>query len=247
MAWLDDLVAFAEAQLDDRVREAYWSRGADDAQIQLYHLGYINGVLPENVEFPPEFLKWSANGEKLVDSYVFPLTNAAGEVRGIQLRAVDRNVRGYMDYFLDDGIEPVFFGLGQAVQAMWRSGSIVLVEGAFDVFPIQRIAPYVVATLTAKVTAQFARLIRRFAKRVYLSYDQDTAGRLGTSKFIRAYGKDYDEVVDVEYPQVTTVDGKVAKDPSEIWEAWGDERLGGHLRCLINTPESEIQNAPEFF
>lgn len=245
MTWLDDVVEFAETQLDERVRESYWSRGADDEQIKLYRLGYINGRLPD-VELPEAFLRWSGNGEKLVDSYVFPLTNALNEVRGLQFRAVDRSVRGYTDYFADD-TEPVLFGLGQAVRAIWKSERVVLVEGTFDLFPIQRVAPEVVATLTAKVAPQFARLLRRLARRVFLSYDLDDTGRLGASKFIRSYGKGFDEVVTVEYPQVTTVDGKVAKDPSEIWEAWGDDRLSAYLRCLTITPESEIQNAPEFF
>lgn len=246
MTWLDDIVAYAEAQVDDRVREAYWSRGADDNQIKLYRLGYIDRSLPE-VELPEDFLRWSGHGEKLVDSYVFPLTNALGQIRGLQFRAVERSVRGYMDYFADD-TEAILFGLGQAAQAMWTTGKVCLVEGTFDLFPIQRVSPDVVATLTAKVTLQFVRVVRRLCRRVYLSYDQDNTGRLGTSKFIRAYGKDFDEVVPIEYPQVTTIDGKVAKDPSEIWEAWGDERLSSHLRCLTSsTPESEIQNAPEFF
>lgn len=245
MTWLDDVVNFAADQIDERVRESLWARGVDDDQIKLYRLGYLDRRLPEG-DLPDAFLRWSAHGEKLADTYVFPLTNALGEVKGLQFRAVDRSVRGYMDYFADE-TEPVLFGLGEAVKAMWKSERAILVEGTFDLFPIQRVAPEVIATLTAKVTPQFARLLRRLARRVFISYDLDQAGRLGTSKFIRAYGKDYDEVVDVEYPQVTTVDGKVAKDPNEIWEAWGDERLSAHLRCLSYTPESEIQNASDLF
>jgi DNA primase len=244
MAWLDDVADFAALQVDDRVRELYWSRGADDTQIALYRLGYINKTLPE-ADLPPGFLRWSSNGEKLVDSFVLPLTNALGEIKGFQFRSVDREVRGYMDYFSDE-TEAVLFGLGPAVDAMWGTGRAVLVEGAFDLFPLQRIAPDTVATLTARVAPQFARLLMRLVRQVFLSYDLDSAGRLGMSKFIRTYGKDFDEVTIIEYPQVTTVDGKVAKDPSEIWEAWGDDRLAEHLRCITHI-RTEMSNAPKLF
>lgn len=245
MTWLDDIADFAASKIDDRVREAYWGRGADDNQIALYRLGYIDRSLPE-ADLPPDFLRWSGHGEKLANSYVLPLTNALGEVRGFQFRSVDESVRGYMDYFADD-TEAILFGLGPAIKAMWRSGRAVLVEGAFDLFPIQRVVPEVIATITAKVAPSFARVLRRHAKKVYISYDRDKMGKMGSSNFRRTYGKDYEEVVDVEYPDVTTLEGKVAKDPNEIWSAWGDERLADHLRCTFKDEGMEIQNAPELF
>lgn len=245
MTWLDDMVEFASSKIDDEIRESYWGRGADDNQISLYHLGYIDQTLPDT-NLPPEFLKWSGSGSKLVRSYLLPLTNPIGEVKGFQFRSVDESVRGYMDYFTEDR-EAVLFGLGPATKAMWETERVVLVEGAFDLFPLQRIVPEVVATLTAKVAPSFARVLRRYARKVYLSYDQDVAGKRGSSKFIRSYGQDYDEVVEVEYPTVTTLGGKVAKDPNEIWMAWGDERLADHLRCTLGSQGTEIQNAPEFF
>lgn len=245
MTWLDDFVEYAQSNVDDRVREAYWSRGADDGQIQLYRLGYIDGALPD-VGLPEDFVRWSFNGEKLVDSYVLPLTNALNEVRGVQFRSVERSKSGYTDYFLDE-TEPTLFGLGPAVQAMWKSEQAVLVEGGFDVFPVQRVfLPETVATLTAKVNAPFVRLLRRLVKRVYVSYDRDNTGRRGTSSFIRWYGKEFD-VIDVEYPEIKTVEGKVAKDPSEIWEAWGDEQLGEHLRCIAEGTRTEKSNAPDLY
>jgi len=244
MTWLDDFVSFAEAQVDDKIREAYWSRGADDRQIVLYRLGYINKHLPE-INMPSDFLRWSNHGSKLVDSFVFPLTNATGQVLGLQFRSVDRSIRGYMDYFADN-TEAVLFGLGQASRYMWEVGQVCLVEGTFDLFPLQRVSPGVVATLTAKVTPQFARLLRRTCRRVFLSYDLDEAGRRGAASFTRIYGKDFDDVLTLDYPQVITVEGKLAKDPSEIWEAWGDDRLRTYLRCLTTyKSESEMHYASE--
>lgn len=247
MSWLDDVVQFSSGQIDDRVREALWARGVDDDQIAKYRLGYLNRHLPE-IDLPKDFLSWSGHGEKLVDSYVLPITNLLGEVKGLQFRAVDRGVGGYMDYFSDE-TEPAFFGLGEAAQAMWDREEVVLVEGGFDLFPIQRVVPATVATLTARVTEQFARLLRRIVKRVYISYDRDKRGQQGTSHFIRYYGKGFEVAKPIEYPEVKMIDGKIAKDPNEIWEAWGDERLDAHLRCILDTNRTITENnhAPDFF
>lgn len=111
--WLEDLVSASHERVDDRVREALWARGASDEQIETFQIGYIDQELPP-AEYPANFLAWSGEGKKLADCYVFPLTNPLGEVRGLQLRSVERDRRDYMDFFVDRS-EPVFFGLGQAV------------------------------------------------------------------------------------------------------------------------------------
>lgn len=238
MTWADDFVAWAHNAVDtslgeDTVRERFWARGADDAQIDLFKMGYLGKELPPNL--PEHFVKWAFGGDRVRNSFVFPLTNTLNEVKGLQFRSVDRSKSGYMDYFLDE-FEPVFFGLGQAAPQILRTQRVILVEGTFDLFPVQRAAKEVVATLTAKVSPAFARLLKRLADRVYFSYDRDAAGIRGTKSFMATHSSAFEEVADIEYPIIKMVDGKVAKDPSEMWEAWGDERFQDFLRCTLPTP-----------
>lgn len=226
--WLGELVARSHLQVDDRVREALWARGASDEQIDAFQIGYLNQTLPElSQPYPEHFLKWSRGGQKLVDGYVFPLTNLLGEVRGIQMRSVERGRQDYMDYFLDEG-EPVYFGLGQAAPAIWEHEEILLVEGVFDFFPVQRVKPFTVSTLTAKVPEPFARSLKRLVRNVHLFYDDDRTGISGASNFEKEHGTAF-SIRRVSYPRGVTLFGKRVKDPGDLWEAWGDDRLRDHL------------------
>ncbi len=234
MYWLDDLVTHASTQLDDRVLDELYTRGVTDDQIKMYQIGYVNKVLPP-ADYPIEFLKWCWEGARLKDMYVFPLTSPLGDVRGVQFRHVSRDEKGYLDYSEDRG-EAVLLGLGQAMPHIWRTGEILLVEGGFDLYPIQRFVPQTVATITAKVSGAFLRVLRRLVKTIWLAYDKDPPGRKAAARFMKEHGDEF-HIVDVDYPCPIMPNGKHSKDPSELWEMWGDTRLGPYLQgVLANQP-----------
>lgn len=234
MSWLEDLVQAGQNQLTEEVREALWTRGVDDGQIDLYQIGYLpEGPVVE--EGSPLFTWANRHRERLRNSLVLPLTNSLGQVKGVQFRSADRAVKGYLDYFAEE-FEPVLFGLGQAMPKAWETSSMHLVEGAFDLFPIQRQCPNVVSCMTAKLNAATARLLRRFVKTLYPSFDLDAAGRRGLLALQTEYGELF-TIKPPPYPKVVKVDGQVVKDPGDLWEAWGDERIREFLRCNV---EQEI-------
>ncbi len=240
MTWLDDLVTFAASGLGDRERSALLCRGVSEAQIELYRWGYLNRELPP-LTGADHFVKWAKGGAKLDDVFVMPLTNALGDIRGVQFRHVERDRTGYMDYFVDQS-EPVFFGLSQAMPAAWQSESLFLVEGNFDLCAVQRTFPEAVATLTARVTEPLIRFMRRFVRHVWLGYDMDATGRRAGAKFARECAKDFDIKV-VSYPVIPMTNGKNTKDPSDLWEMWGEERLSAFLRALKSDNGTEIIHA----
>lgn len=230
MEWLEGLTRFAQDQIGDREREALWARGVTDDQILLFRLGVINKKLPD-LPFPGEFLEWCWHGRRLDDVFLLPLTNALGQVKGLQFRHVDRARSGYSDYtpYTD---EPVLFGLAQAMEHAWNTESIWIVEGGFDLFPIQRVFPEVVATLTARVSVEFAKLLRRLVGEVWVAYDMDKTGRAATQRVVGTLGREI-TVHQVALPQPLHPKGdRKVKDPAELWEAWGDARLGVFLRRL---------------
>jgi DNA primase len=192
----------------------------------LFKIGYLDRLLPEGV--PSDFLKWSQDGLKLSDVFVLPLTNILGEIKGFQFRSVDRKRSGYMDYFLDRR-EAILFGLGQAAPHIWKSRSVFLVEGGFDLFPIQRAFPAVVATLTARTSIQSVRLFRRLVTKVWMGYDMDPPGRKGCEAFKSEHGSEF-EVYTVQYPKVG---GVQIKDPGDLWEAWGDVQMIPFIKSVV--------------
>lgn len=235
MTWMQDFTTACSQNLPGRVREALWARGVNDEQIALYGLGYVDRTLPE-VSPPESFLKWASIGDRMEDSIVLPLTNALGEVRGLQFRHVARDRAGYMD-FIEVNDEPILFGLGQAAPHLWSEGSVFLVEGAFDLFPVQRVVPGVVSTLTARVTESLHRLLRRLVTRVWLGYDMDDTGRRASERYQKQLSSEFVTKV-VPWDRVPMVGtDKLTKDPSDLWETWGDGRFQEKLRTLMGTPK----------
>lgn len=233
MTWTDDLIQFCSAQVSERAQTVLYGRGVTDEQIKLYQIGYINRRLPP-LEGAEAFLEWSHRGEKLEDMFVLPLTTTLGVVKGFQFRHVDRERKGYTDFFLSQE-EPVLFGLGQAMPHVWNTEQVLLVEGAFDLFPLQRHVPAIFATMTAKVTLPVVRLLRRLVRHVWLGYDMDAKGRKACFEFAREFGREFDTHI-VAYPKIFKVGTKeLLNDPGDLWEAWGDVRVREFVKSTMDS------------
>lgn len=227
MGWIDEFVSFSRGNLDERVLDALWTRGVSSEQIELFQIGYVNKELPD-IQLPSGFLKQFNQGGNLEDSYVLPLTNTSGDILGLQLRPVDRSIKKYSDYFLTEA-EPVLFGLGQSMPHIWETGSACIVEGGFDLFPVQRVLPFSFSTITSKVRGDLLRWLTRLVRKLYLFYDADSSGLRASSDFLRDHGSKVGLVKVLEYPRGVTLNSKPVKDPADLWEAWGDDKLGPYL------------------
>jgi len=75
----------------------------------------------------------------------------------------------------------VLYGLYQAREAMRRSGEAIVVEGYFDQLALFRAGFHnAVATCGTALTTEQAHLLKRFANRVLMLFDQDAAGQKAT-------------------------------------------------------------------
>lgn len=246
MKWLEALVSEAHQDLDSSNREELYKRGVSDEQIDAYRIGCID-VLPD-IELPERFTGWwESKVEPNIGQGVFvlPLTTTLGEVGGIQVRSTNRHRKGYLDFFACQE-EAAFFGLSQAMPYVWRNRSIWLVEGAFDLFPIQRHISGVVATLTAGVSSSLWRILRRVANDVVIAYDADGAGRDAAYKIARSdQGKAF-KITIAKFPnlklgsQSESEKPRYTKDPSDLWSVWGDDRFGVFLAQYIDPLQQEV-------
>lgn len=117
--------------------------------------------------------------DKFVNRLMFPVTDVTGRVIGFGGRTLDDAPAKY----INSPATPLFdksnalYGLRHARHKISSSGVAVAVEGYTDcIMAHQFEISNVVAALGTSFTAGQARILRRYAKKVVLVFDSDTAG-----------------------------------------------------------------------
>jgi DNA primase len=117
--------------------------------------------------------------DKFVNRLMFPITDVTGRVIGFGGRTLSDTGAKY----INSPTTPLFdksntlYGLEQARHQIVATGTAVVVEGYTDVImPHQVGCTNVVAALGTSFTVGHGRILRRYAKRVVLLFDSDTAG-----------------------------------------------------------------------
>jgi DNA primase len=227
---MQSLADAAHNQVGTESRGALWARGVSDEQIDSFAIGVLPGsTLPAGIECDPRFVSWwGAHRRHFKNPLVFPLTTSLGVVQGLQFRDREQRVRGYLDYF-ESKEEPALFGLSHAMPSVWETECAWVVEGVFDLCPVQRHIPNVISTLHAGVSGPLRRLLHRIARKLVVAYDMDSTGRKVAYDLVREL-KDEFEVKVLGFPRVSMASGHVTKDPNELWSVWGDQALGAFIK-----------------
>lgn len=199
-------------------------RGVTEEQMLTFQLG-----IGRANTWSPKSLRNTPNGKMfnrqfrgtLEGQIVIPIWNASGKLRGLETRLWEETEsRKYTQYWLDTWTEDaVFLGLPDALEAIWETGVVYLVEGMFDFFPVQRVFPNTLCTLTAKVMFSQYRFLQRYCKHVVFVYDRDTKGRDVMQDAMDRYnvrGRDGFTAHTLTYP---------AKDPGQLYENLGIKKF----------------------
>jgi DNA primase len=114
------------------------------------------------------------------------------------------------------------YGLYQARDAMRHNGEALVVEGYFDVLALHRAGfAGAVATCGTALTADHARLLKRYADKVLLIFDEDAAGRQATFRAM-------DALLPVGL-SVSVVSMPAGEDPDSLLKEKGEQ---GFRFCL---------------
>lgn len=106
--------------------------------------------------------------------------------------------------------------LGNVESQLCQPGEIILCEGYMDVIAMHTAGfTNAVATLGTAITPEHARVVSRYAKKAYLAYDSDEAGRKAADKAMSLLSH-----VGVE-TKIIKLEG--AKDPDEYIKKYGAE------------------------
>jgi len=164
--------------------------------------------------------RYGDRGERLRGCLTTPFHSPSGKLVGFEARRT--NKKWISDYRLmpESKWLPIWLGTKRAMPKLWDGGSAWVVEGLFDLFALEWVVPEVdavLASVRAALSYSHVQFLRRFAKYVHMTYDEDSAGRAGTDKAIFSLNR-----VRVPCGEVRYCGGK---DPGEIWDHGGEEAL----------------------
>ncbi len=242
------------------------SRGLSMATIRHFGLGFaknsfddlyshLSGLGFNFEEIKAAFLCGISKNGKPYDYFrnrvIFPIIDLSGNVIAFGGRVMDDSKPKY----LNTSDTPVFkksrnlfalnFARNSATSAdnnspdRAKSGELILCEGYMDVIALHQAGfTGAVATLGTALTPEQARIMSRYAKTLYVSYDSDAAGKRADEKAIKLLGE-----VGVEVKILKVTGG--AKDPDEYIKKYGAEsfrKLMGGASGQIDYRLGEIIN-----
>ena len=206
-----------------------YGRGLNDRDIRRFGLGASpgerDGLLRHltGMGFAPELLQQAGlvvkRDDKHIDMFrgrvMFPIVNAQGRVLGFGGRAMGDAQPKY----LNTAETPVFnkrrglYALNMAAKER-DAGRLVLVEGYMDTVSLRRHGVRgVVATLGTALTEEQARLMKRYAPEVWISYDGDAAGQKAALRAL--------DILDAQDIPAKVIDYPDGMDPDDFIKARG--------------------------
>lgn len=149
---------------------------------------------------------------------MFPIIDNSGNVIAFGGRVLDDSVPKYLNTSDTAAFKKSknLFALNFARHHC--SERLIVCEGYMDVIAMHAAGfENAVATLGTAITSEHARMLKRYTKKVILSYDSDSAGQNATDKALRLLNE-----VGLE-ASVLVMDG--AKDPDEYIRKFGQEKF----------------------
>jgi DNA primase len=153
---------------------------------------------------------------------MFPIFDLAGRVVAFGGRVLDDSKPKY----INSPESPIYhkgavlFGLYQARQAMRVSGDVLVVEGYFDQLALNRAGfAQTVATCGTALTTDQVQQLKRYAQRVVLVFDQDSAGKQATFKAMTTLQQEGVAAAAISLPSGDDPDSFLQRQGAEAFQA----------------------------
>ncbi|MBI4521224.1 MAG: toprim domain-containing protein, partial [Gemmatimonadetes bacterium] len=176
--------------------------------------------------------------DRFRDRLIFPIEDASGRVVAFGGRVIGAAEEGTPKYLNSPETViyhkgSVLYGLSWAKIALRREGAALLVEGYMDLVSLVASGiENVVATLGTAMTAEQARLVARYCRRMYILYDSDQAGRRAT---FRAADLLLAEGV---HPEVASL--PAGDDPDSLVRREGPDAVRRYIKDAIDVLDSKL-------
>jgi DNA primase len=259
--WFEEQLRSAEGAV---AREYLTGRGLHTEGIAKFRIGYA----PDNFHALREKLQGMADVETLRltglfswkeqedgspgpiyarfrKRVMFPIANEGGRVIAFTARTLESGEKAGPKY-LNSPETPLYskgqvlFNLDKARQAIRNDGGAVLVEGQMDCISVYLAGiPNVIATSGTAFTEFQTRLLKRYATRVIVNFDPDTAGANAAEKSIALLTEEGFDI------QVLTLEGGL--DPDRYVREHGARAYATALRSAPPYQTYLIERARQLF
>lgn len=190
---------FGNLMTDEKAKEYFLNRGIQESTIRKFGLGYAKdgwsnliyylkkkGIREEVMLEAGLVLKNEKRGtiyDRFRNRVMFPVFDIKGRVIGFGGRVLDDSKPKYLNspetLVFQKGTN--LYGLNLAIKNKMQDRYFIIVEGYMDCISLHQYGiTNVVASLGTALTVNQARLLKRYADKVIISYDADVAGQTAT-------------------------------------------------------------------
>ncbi|MBP9779924.1 DNA primase [Candidatus Gracilibacteria bacterium] len=235
-AWYHDAIFVSE---NKHALEYLLHRGISLETIKKFQLGYSYSprdllFFLKHEGFETQFiidsgLFLSETRDKFFSRIIFPIANSMGHVVAFTGRVLTDALPKYLNspasHIFDKS--SILYGLHLAKQSIAKSGEVFVVEGQMDTIALHQAGiDNVIGISGTALTKEHIRILKRFAKIIYLTLDSDNAGIKATFASIENLLNE-----DIEIRVIAIPNGK---DPDEF------TKNGGNFLALKDTSLSVI-------
>lgn len=225
---------FSNLQQNKNAKDYFLNRGIKESTIKKFGLGYAmndwqnliyhlkkKGFKEETLFQAGLISKSEQKGnyyDKFRNRVIFPVFNVSGKVIGFGGRVLDDSKPKYLNspetMIFHKGVN--LYGLNFAIKNTLKDRMFIIVEGYMDCIALHQYGiTNVVASLGTALTINQARLLKRYADKVIISYDADFAGQTATLRGLEILREAGFDVKVLSIPE--------GKDPDEFLRLNGRE------------------------
>lgn len=239
-----------------KAKEYFLNRGIDENTIKKFGLGYsldmwqglIDHLLSKGYKYSDllddGLILKGKNANNYYDRFrnrvMFPVFDKEGRVIGFGGRVLDDSKPKYLNspetLIFHKGTN--LYGLNFALKNKIEDRTIIIVEGYMDCVSLHQYGiTNSVASLGTALTEQQARLLKRYADTIIISYDADVAGQNATQRGIDILTEAGFQVKILTIPE--------AKDPDEFLRVNGREAFLSLVKSAIPIIEYRLNRAAD--
>jgi DNA primase len=164
-------------------------RGFTKEDIKKFGFGFLKvaKIKKENSTDYKELHDKTYGFKTLENKIIIPLKNVLGRVNGLVVRSIKE--KKYNLHLLKEARNiGAWYGLYEAIPHIIKTKKVFVHEAAFNSASFSKVFPNTISSLTSFINEPQYEMLRLYADKIILIYDDDIAGNTGISVLKKRYG-----------------------------------------------------------